>query len=132
MLYFCMTKKLPIERRLLDDALAFASERLKLEDDVCVVLKFSKTCSAAGYAEWDDNEEEFVIELNSRLTDTEIVRTIFHELVHIRQLQEETYDPDTQSWKGQDCSHLEYEFYPWEIEAFRLEEEMMLEFGDRL
>lgn len=128
MLYYCKTKTLPVKRHVLEKALAFAGEFLNIEDDVCVVVKFSKTCNAAGYADWNEDEDEYEIEVNSRIPESEIIRTIFHELVHIRQMHNETYDPDSRTWNGEDCSHLEYSTYPWEVEAYGLEEEMVRKF----
>ena len=125
MIYCCITKKKPIDVNELDRALAFASVFLEIGDDVCVHILFSKNCNADGYAEWNDYEDAYDIEINSRLSREEIIKTLFHEIVHVKQMYENKFEPDEWTWNGEDCTDMKYDDYPWEIEAYAVEKEMM-------
>lgn len=125
MIYCCITKIKPIDTKELDRILAFASVYLGIEDDVCVNVIFSKTCNADGYAAWNEDEDVYDIEINSRLSKDDIIRTIFHEVVHVKQIHEKLLEPDDRIWNGVDCSELNYDEYPWEIDAYVVENELM-------
>ena len=60
----------------------------------------------------------------------EILRTIFHELVHVKQYiaGELTSEGEIMRWNGTVYIGA-YELLPWEVEAFELEEVMMKSFG---
>lgn len=78
------------------------------------------------YEEGDEYcDEEITVYIAKRLSANEILRTLFHELVHVRQYisGELTYE-DTFRWNGE-LYEEEYQNLPWEVEAFALEEEMM-------
>jgi hypothetical protein len=76
----------------------------------------------------------FVITLNSKMTDKEMVGTVLHEMVHVRQyVRGHLKDVLTKRgswqmlWKGRISKH-KYEKQPWEIEAYGLEESLYKEF----
>ena len=94
--------------------------RLKNIDIIIDVLPLGK--QEFGYASREASRE-FEIELNSRLRQKNMLKTLFHEMVHIKQ-----YVHGDLKYKGTVCywknveNNEEYKNQPWEIEAFKLEE----------
>lgn len=67
-----------------------------------------------------------------RCTTQEIAATIVHEMVHIRQYIRRELNAEMTRWKGQVIPYgprgglkIPYERQPWEVEAFRIEKEVM-------
>jgi len=114
----------------LQNIIEYAAEQLGMIDhDVFVDVIVSKDLSLgeAGYCNGiDDDQAE--IEINGALRHQEIVATIIHELVHVRQVirgdlvQGECGEPTT--WKGQQYCGVNYVELPWEVEAHELEIEL--------
>lgn len=78
-------------------------------------------------------QKEFVIELNSNQSTSEMITTLAHELVHVKQdvLKELIYKFDKDAnkllvtWKGKnlgESSQIPYRERPWEVEAFSKEQ----------
>jgi RecA/RadA recombinase len=78
-------------------------------------------------------QKEFRITLDYNRFDTDILRTLAHEMIHVEQivsgrLQYRYWKSDHQlhaRWEGKELgvkSHIPYEHQPWEIEAFGKEE----------
>lgn len=119
-----------LKAAVLNDALTYAFKYLRLEEDGWIDIVFKKDCDAHGYATHDE-EEEYGVEINSTLSVYEMVGTLFHELVHIKQyatgrlVSAEGRKPNR--WEGKVC-RLEYAKQPWEVEAYDLERKMMRNF----
>jgi predicted metallopeptidase len=75
-------------------------------------------------------DEDYVIEISSNINTSDMVTTIFHELVHVKQIIDGRLDEDGRTWKGKtyDTTKTPYKELPWEIEAFRLQRLMTKEF----
>jgi hypothetical protein len=117
------TNKVPSQLKNLDlDALMiFAAEYLSLADiDIEIVFSTLKK-DQCGYVEYDD--DFFEVYLNKNLSKDEFIRTLFHELVHVKQIFTQEYDPDTSKWHGE-VYKCTYDQLPWEKEAYLLEEKM--------
>jgi hypothetical protein len=54
--------------------------------------------------------------------------TLAHEMVHVKQFARAELSPSLQHWKGRDHSDTDYWDQPWEKEARRLQNKMVLEF----
>ena len=78
-------------------------------------------------------QKEFLIELNSNQSESEMVATLAHELVHVKQNvnKDLIYKFDKEAnkllvnWKGKELgepSQIPYRERPWEIEAFSKEQ----------
>lgn len=67
---------------------------------------------------------EFLIELQTHMDRELYAKTLIHELYHCYQhVKGDLIDKGgTRLWRGIDCSNLEYEEMPWEIEAHEQEE----------
>ncbi len=66
----------------------------------------------------------FMIEIHNRLDESEYLRTLFHELVHVKQfVRGELKDKRSKKyWKDEDISDIEYNNDPSEIEALQMED----------
>ncbi len=66
----------------------------------------------------------FMIEIHNRLDESEYLRTLFHELVHVKQfVRGELKDKRSKKyWKDEDISDIEYDNDPSEIEALQMED----------
>ena len=75
------------------------------------------------YRGWcaQETKREYTIELERKLAPGTFVLALCHEMVHIRQYTSRNMlEPCLGGkvfWKGVDCSRVEYEDMPWEIEA---------------
>lgn len=122
--------KSPLSQDRLDEIFVFADDYLTLPENAYITLRFVDLGEVAGYCDEEDLEEGMIaIEINSGIdTEEELVRTIFHEMVHCRQILEGSLvqgNPST--WKGIEFDGP-YGELPWEIEAYKLEGDMVNEF----
>jgi hypothetical protein len=124
MIYEIINKPKKLDTALLDRAVSFACDYLCLDMDFIIEFEtlYAHQC---GFCDYDD---EIVITIAKRLSPIDIIRTLFHELVHLKQYVDgRLVNGSPNTWKG----HVYTETYtnlPWEIEAFDLEEKMMIEF----
>ena len=72
----------------------------------------------------DYRPREFLIEIHNFMTVENYLKTLFHELWHVYQhVKGNLRDKGSKRlWKGIDCTNLEWENQPWEIEAQKMEE----------
>lgn len=125
----CPDKKqfLPYVKR----ATKFYAENLLSEKklkDIHIKIKFNKKIDVFGYASVQDDEvtkkpKEFLIEVHPNIGAPDILKTIAHEMVHIKQYACGELDETLMSWKGKrvDSEDLNYYDHPWEIEAHGME-----------
>jgi Zn-dependent peptidase ImmA (M78 family) len=71
----------------------------------------------------DYSKDEIVIIIAKRLSPNNVVRTLFHELVHVKQHSEGRLEYGN-IWLGEKVEST-YENLPWEQEAFEIEQKMM-------
>ena len=115
----------------LDEVLDFGQYYLGLDSDFIIKLVF---LSDLGKQVWGYcnglEDEDYVIEISSNINTSDMVETIFHELVHVKQIIDGRLDEDGRTWKGKtyDTTKTPYKELPWEIEAFRLQRLMTKEF----
>jgi hypothetical protein len=80
----------------------------------------------------DRRPRAFLIELHNHLDVEDYLKTLFHELVHLRQWVSGTMKISRRKgrlWKGQVVSEdTEYEDEPWEIEARKEEDDLLCQF----
>lgn len=115
------------------DSVLFYSEHLisskRLRDNIMLTIKFNPKLSVWGFASIEDynasnKPREFLIELHSWIGAKNILRTLAHEMVHIKQFVYEETDEKLSKWKGSpvDSDALDYYLHPWEMEANSLED----------
>lgn len=109
-------------------AIHFYGQKLmskKMLDNIKLKVRFNPTLDVLGFAyveECNDHGKprEFLIEINSHIGAKEMLNTLAHEMVHVKQFAYmETNDTLTR-WKGIkiDSDKLDYYEHPWEIEAY--------------
>lgn len=76
----------------------------------------------------------FLIEIHNGLNKEDYIKTLLHEMQHILQhIRGDLRDKrGIRCWKGIDCSELDYENSPWEIEAHQREQELCKEYLENL
>ena len=113
----------------LDKVLNFAEKYLKLNSRLEIHIDFIRTKKFLGqYEGIDEHGEIHYIDINENESKEDIIRSIFHELVHVRQTDDGDLSLDGNSWKGflykTKEMEVDYHHLPWEKEAFDLEEKM--------
>jgi hypothetical protein len=121
MIYEVVNKPKRIETVLLDSAVSFACAYLKLNIDFVLEFETLKK-HQCGFCDYD--EDEIVVTIAKRLSGKDIIRTLFHELVHVKQYSDGRLKHN-KIWEGKLIESDDYENFPWEIEAYELEENMM-------
>lgn len=134
MIYLVEDKPNKIDYALLDRAILFASEYLKLQEDLFVEVIFEFDPHDPNSCGSSDIEDDIAkIWINPRMKKQDIVVTLFHEMVHIQQITSNRLEigewPVPSKWMGEFVI-ANYKDLPWEIEAYRLEEDMMKQFGE--
>lgn len=127
-----------LDEELFHRAVFHAVEFLDIDDVDFEIVFDSIGKERCGYVDFEEadeynDEQEVVVYIAKRLSVKEILRTIFHELVHVKQYiaGELTSEGEIMRWNGTVYIGA-YELLPWEVEAFALEEEMMNSFTERM
>ena len=115
-------------RPYVKSAVKFYAEELiskKLLENIFLQIKFNKNIDVHGYAtieEFNDSGKprEFMIEVNPDIGGREILDTLAHEMVHVKQYVYGEMDESLTRWKDIpiDSDKVEYYSHPWEIEAY--------------
>tara|TARA_B100000282_G_C31454020_1_gene363745 strand:- start:73 stop:498 length:426 start_codon:yes stop_codon:yes gene_type:complete len=113
----------------LNKVLDFAEKYLKLNPKLEIHIDFIRTKKFLGqYEGIDEHGETHYIDISEGESQEDIIRSIFHELVHVRQTDDGDLSLDGNSWKGflyrTKEMEVEYDHLPWEKEAAELEEKM--------
>lgn len=122
MYYVTYGKPNKISDDLMDNAILFASEFLELNETIEVDFEGVIAQGHCGHCDYD--EDEVTVFINPKMKKSEIIITLFHELVHAKQFVDgrlimgEGRRPSR--WMGNECD-LPYAEAPWELEAFELE-----------
>jgi len=123
MIYEVVNQPKRIETVLLDSAVSFACSYLQLNVDFVIEFETLKK-HQCGFCDYD--EDEVIVTIAKRLSQKDIIRTLFHELVHVKQYIDGRLDHGYK-WFGI-VYEDDYDKLPWEIEAYKLEEKMMESF----
>ena len=86
--------------------------------DIWIELK--KVDGADGYCLQTDTRE-FDVEIDRRLQGDDFLTTVFHEMVHVKQGVRKEWQFNEVSYKTDE----EYRNLPWEVEAYRVQEEIL-------
>lgn len=91
-----------------------------------IEVKLTKCPSAYGWCLMTDDHKTFEIELRKSLSLYDLVSTICHEMVHVKQYYRKELTEDRR-WKTRKVSErVDYFDEPWEKEAFRKEKSLAL------
>ncbi len=86
-------------------------------------IDLNKINDAEGYCLQIDNRE-FEIDIDRRLKGEDLLTTVFHEMVHVKQAVRKEHPINSIISYS---THEEYINLPWEIEAYRVQEEILEE-----
>lgn len=95
----------------------------QLKRHIIVHVRFRKNMDCLGLTEVDDynasgKPREFILEINRNQSEEEIIHTLAHEMVHVRQYAYGELNEEATYWCGKQYAHdLKYHEQPWEIEA---------------
>ena len=93
------------------EAISFFSDKLRLPDSVLIDFTYSNKMNVKGLC-WRDERQHFYIRLRTKQTKRDLLDTIAHEMVHIKQYLKNEIDDSLNTWKGQVRKDE-----PWEEEA---------------
>ena len=91
-----------------------------------IEVKLTK-CDAYGYCLMTDNHKTFELEIRKGMNLYDLISTVCHEMVHVKQYYRKEMDDDSNRWKSKQLSDMDYMDRPWEKEAFRMEEKLAVE-----
>ena len=99
--------------------------------NIFIILKSSLSNNLNGWCQ-HNHSNNFDIAIDSNLNHSTLIKTICHEMVHVKQgvkneLVESYNNKYCRMWKG-----VEYkDEYPWEIEAYKLEKQLFSSFTEQ-
>lgn len=132
------------QNKILDEAVPFFAEKLIGSRTLSVLeLSFIRTdmeeCGGCEYETTNINPRSFVIEISKKVKGDEFIKTIAHELVHVKQYVtgelKERYKPNFHIlWYNNvaNITQSTYYYSPWEVEARELEEKLFDLFKNRI
>lgn len=123
------TKK---ERKIVEDAFLFALKELmprkKNLDVEFTIRKFNE--DADGWHLFVDRGEH-EIDIAKGLSEEDLATVVFHEMVHLKQYERGQLKDNgiVKSWNGEEYIYVfstvdEYKQFPWEEEAYRVQEDL--------
>ena len=114
-------------QRTIEDALWFAKSYLlprhKIDE---IEIESWKDLPHDGDC-YDADDRSFIIRVNKDLSKEDLLTTIFHEFVHIKQHIKKEFGDDVFGISNEEVAYMDR---PYEIEAFRLEQEMLEEYNN--
>jgi len=119
-------------------ALYYAEQLIspKLRENIYLRIKFNPKIEVYGYAqilEYNESRKarEFEIELNPNIGAAEILKTLAHEMTHIKQYAYSETNETLTRWKGLRLNpdNIDYWEQPWEIEAHGMETGLFQKFA---
>ena len=123
------------QRQVVEDAVKWSIKKLNLHRIRTLELNFSlrKLKTLYGQLEQlDDKRREFSIVLDKNMNTENIIRTVIHEMIHVKQYIRKEMDSEVigqhMRWKSKMYpSDIKYDDMPWEKEAYRLESKLYKE-----
>jgi len=121
------------QRNLVTEVAHFCIEKLMprmRSFDIEILL--TKLGGAKGYCLMTDNNRTFEIEIEKKMSDQEIITTVCHEMVHVKQYARKEITDTKGYWKGNIITEDQIAvMFPWETEAYRLEKYLTIKFNER-
>lgn len=134
MIYITDNKPRKISYTLLDRAVLFSVDFLRIRDNLVLEIIFENEDGSSTYCGSSDVEGRVAkIWINPKMKKRDILVTLFHEMVHIQQILSKRlvvgcwHSPAR--WLGEEII-ANYNDLPWEVEAYQLEEDMMNQFEE--
>ena len=138
MINICVKGGLKKDRKLAEDAIWYIMDKMmprKRNLDISFTFKKTLEDGAQGFCYGGDNDNEYIIEIDKRLSRlfgmNELIECIMHEMVHVWQgatgrMKDKFRGGYKQLWKCKDgkyrnYTNTDYEKQPWEVEAYRMQ-----------
>ena len=124
------------QREIVHKVIEWTIKRLKLTRmsslDIHIILRKLRGVDGLCSTE-DDSKRTFIIEAHKTLGLRQLIMTLIHEMVHVKQFAKNEMDDfhinGRQRWKsGTVPKNVSYYDMPWEKEAIRLQEKLTDEF----
>lgn len=100
----------------------------RMREKIFIQIKFDENLKVFGTAcieEYNASNKprEFTIELHPWIGAKNVLKTLAHEMVHIKQFINQETNESLSKWKGTaiDPDSIDYYLHPWEMEAHSLE-----------
>lgn len=122
----------PNQKDLEDACYFFAGQLLhkRTLDVLDIMIEFEEfERNTAGFCMWQE-AQDYVITIDPRMSKFKMLETLAHEMIHVKQYakKELVEKPDgTTLWKKTryDRKDVDYMNFPWEIEAYAKERELL-------
>lgn len=108
----------------------------RMRENIFIQIKFDEKLDVFGTACIEDynasnKPREFVIELHPWIGAKNILKTLAHEMVHIKQFINLETNESLSKWKGKpiDPDSIDYYSHPWEMEAHSLEGALLTKYA---
>jgi hypothetical protein len=123
-----------------EKALDFYAKQLipntRIRNNCLVVVRFDAkldnygTCGAEGY-NTKNEPREFLIEVHPGIGARNIIETLAHEMVHVKQLIHGETNDQLSMWRGKkiDSDKVDYWDHPWEVDAHGREAGLITKFA---
>ena len=117
------------QRQVVEDVVKWSIKKLNLHRIRTLNLTFSIKTLKSLYGQLeqlDDKRREFSVVLDKNVDTKDLIRTVIHEMVHIKQYIRKEMDSEIvgsrMRWKSKTYPYdIKYDDMPWEKEANRLE-----------
>ena len=117
------------QRQVVEDVVKWSIKKLNLHKIRTLNLTFSIKTLKSLYGQLqqlDDKRREFSVVLDKNVDTEDLIRTVIHEMVHIKQYIRKEMDSEIvgsrMRWKSKTYPYdIKYDDMPWEKEANRLE-----------
>tara|TARA_B100000965_G_C19533886_1_gene732384 strand:+ start:89 stop:517 length:429 start_codon:yes stop_codon:yes gene_type:complete len=117
------------QRQVVEDVVKWSIKKLNLHRIRTLNLTFSIKTLKSLYGQLqqlDDKRREFSVVLDKNVDTEDLIRTVIHEMVHIKQYIRKEMDSEIvgsrMRWKSKTYPYdIKYDDMPWEKEANRLE-----------
>ena len=117
------------QRQVVEDAVKWSIKKLNLHRIRTLNLTFSIKSLKSLYGQLeqlDDKRREFSVVLDKNVDTKDLIRTVIHEMVHIKQYIRKEMDSEIvgsrMRWKSKTYPYdIKYDDMPWEKEPNRLE-----------
>ena len=122
-MYIEFTKTNKKQQRTIEDALWFAKSYLLPRHKIDEIhVESVKNWGDKNGDVYDVDDRSYFIRVNKELSEQDLLTTIFHEFVHIKQFIRKEFGGDIFAISNDEVA---YEDRPYEIEAFIKEKEML-------
>jgi hypothetical protein len=111
-----------------DKIISFCWEFHSLPEDLNLDIEFDNDLELPYHGYGDIEENVAVIAINSCISSNDMIKTVIHEIVHIKQIYNGELllgeDKKLSTWYG-NVYDVNYHELPWEVEAYEMENKIM-------